>query len=85
MGNQLQVMKLASWLHKFACISRMVAKKLMLQRGKEMAREILLLLNRNDRVEDVIPSLEELAQPGTKVVFLIPYPVNDFGKLIRDH
>lgn len=40
-----------------------------------MAREILVPLNRHDRIEEIIPYLKELAKPGMRVVFLIPYPV----------
>src|SRR5262245_21289093 len=41
-----------------------------------MAEKILVPLNRHDRVEDVIPYIEKVTQPGTSVVFLIHRPVD---------
>jgi hypothetical protein len=41
-----------------------------------MAEKILVPLNRHDRVEEVIPYIEKVTQPGTSVVFLIHHPVN---------
>src|SRR5262245_52901015 len=43
-----------------------------------MAEKILVPLNRHDRVEEVVPYIEQVTQPGTSVVFLIHHPVNSF-------
>src|SRR5215475_3357971 len=43
-----------------------------------MAEKILVLLKRHDRVEEVVPYIEKVTQPGTSVVFLIHYLVNSF-------
>jgi hypothetical protein len=53
---------------------------------KEQAMEgkILVLLRRHNRIEDILPSLEKIAQPGMKVVFLIPYPAK-LWPWLRDH
>lgn len=40
-----------------------------------MEKKIVALLRRQDKVEDMLPYLEDLARPGVKVVFLVPYPV----------
>lgn len=39
-----------------------------------MAGKILVPL-RKDRMEEIIPYLEKIAEPGMRVVFLIPYPM----------
>ena len=49
-----------------------------------MAHKILVLLRRNERVEEAASYLRKIAQPGMKVVFLIPYPVEPWLWL-RDH
>lgn len=49
-----------------------------------MAKQILFPLKRDDRIEDLIPFLEELAKPGMRVVFLVPYPVESWLYL-KDH
>lgn len=41
-----------------------------------MKGKILVALKRYDRVEDFLPYLEQLAESGSRVSFLIPYPVN---------
>ena len=41
-----------------------------------MAEKILVPLKRHDRVEEVVPYIEKVTQPGTSVVFLIHHPVN---------
>jgi len=41
-----------------------------------MAEKILVPLKRHDRVEEVIPYIEKVTQPGASVVFLIHHPVN---------
>lgn len=43
-----------------------------------MSQQILVPLKRDDRVEEIIPYIEEIAKKGSMVVFLIPYPVNGF-------
>jgi hypothetical protein len=37
--------------------------------------QILVPLRRNDRIEDVVPYLEQIARPGCKVTLLIHYSV----------
>ena len=41
-----------------------------------MAEQILVPLKRNDRVEEIIPYVESITQPGMQVVFLAPYQVD---------
>jgi len=43
-----------------------------------MSKEILVAMKSQDRVEDIIPCLERVAHPGTKVTFLLRYPVDGF-------
>jgi len=43
--------------------------------GIVMARQLLVPLKRHEHVDDVIPYLEKISQPGMKVVFLFPLPV----------
>ena len=38
-----------------------------------MATQILVPLERDDRVEEIIPYIEQVTQPGMEVVFLAPY------------
>ena len=38
-----------------------------------MARHILVPLKSTDRIEEIIPDIEEIGQPGMRVVFLMPY------------
>jgi hypothetical protein len=37
-----------------------------------MAEQILVLMKKNDRVEEIIPYVEQVAQPGMRVIFLVP-------------
>ena len=48
-----------------------------------MAKQILVPISRNDRVKEMIPYVERVAQPGMKVVFLVRYPVDSFDEYIR--
>ena len=41
-----------------------------------MAQQILVPLRRDDRIEEIIPYVAKIAQPGMAVVFLTPYPVD---------
>ena len=41
-----------------------------------MAEKILVPLKKHDRVEEVIPYIEKVMQPGTSVVFMIHHPVD---------
>jgi len=50
-----------------------------------MAGQILVSLKKNDRLEQVIPYLEKIAQPGMKVVFLMRYPADGGFEWLRDH
>jgi hypothetical protein len=46
-----------------------------------MARQILIPLKEHDRPEEILPYLEEIAQPGTEVVFLVRCKQGGFGWL----
>ncbi len=50
-----------------------------------MAGKILVALKRNDRLEEIIPYIEKIAQPGMKVVFLLRYPVAGDFLWLGDH
>ena len=39
-----------------------------------MAGQILIPLRQNDRIEEIIPYIEEIAKQGMRIVFLIRYP-----------
>jgi len=43
-----------------------------------MKKLILVPLKRNDRAEDLLPYVEEVARPGMNAVFMVPYPVDGF-------
>jgi hypothetical protein len=43
-----------------------------------MKKLILVPLKRNDRAEDLMPYVEEIARPDMKAVFMVPYPVDGF-------
>ena len=43
-----------------------------------MTKEILVAMKSKDRIEDMIPCLERVTQSGTKVTFLVRYPVDGF-------
>jgi hypothetical protein len=49
-----------------------------------MAGQILVPLKRHDRIEEILPYLEKIAQPGMRVVFLVPYPIEAWLWL-QDH
>ena len=38
-----------------------------------MAKQILVVLKQRDRLEEIIPYLEQISDPGTKVIFLVGY------------
>ena len=50
-----------------------------------MAGKILVSLKKNDRLEEIIPYIEKIAQPGMKVVFLLRYPVTGDFLWLGDH
>ena len=50
-----------------------------------MAGKILVALKRDDRLEEIIPYIEKIAQPGMKVVFLLHYPVAGDFLWLGDH
>ena len=43
-----------------------------------MKKFILVPMKRNDRAEDFIPYIEEVARTGMRAVFMVPYPVDGF-------
>jgi len=43
--------------------------------GTIMNNKILVPLKRHDRLEEIVPYIEEVAQPGASVVFLVRHPV----------
>jgi hypothetical protein len=38
-----------------------------------MPSQILVPLKRSDRVEQFLPYIDQVAQPGIQIVFLVPY------------
>ena len=42
-----------------------------------MPEKILVALKRHDRVAEIIPYLNRIAERGMRVVFLVPYPVEE--------
>jgi len=44
---------------------------------RKVAGQILVPLRRNDRIEDVVPYLEQIARPGCKVTLLVHYSVEN--------
>jgi hypothetical protein len=44
-----------------------------------VSKQILVAMKPQDRIENMLPSLERVAQPGTKVTFLLRYPVDGFA------
>ncbi len=49
----------------------------------KMDKQILVPVSTNDRVKELIPFVERVAQPGMKVVFLFRFPVDGFQEYIR--
>ena len=45
---------------------------------KTMAARILVPLKRHERIEQIVPCIEKVAEPGASVVFLVHHPVNGF-------
>jgi hypothetical protein len=43
-----------------------------------MATKILVPLKKHDRLDEIVPYIQELAEPGASVVFLIHHPVSGF-------
>lgn len=50
-----------------------------------MAKQILVALKNQDRLEQMVPYIEELAQPGTEVVFLVRFAPKAEVKGSRDN
>jgi hypothetical protein len=46
-----------------------------------MSRQLLVPIKGRDRIEDLLPYLEDLARPGMKIVFLVHFGVNRFADL----
>ena len=67
--KSIGAIKLASWLRKGYGKQELTAGR----RQRSMVKELLVALKRTDRIEDVVPRLEKVAQPGTKVILVIPY------------
>jgi hypothetical protein len=67
---------------KASVILPVLARRLPLseieKEGRTMAAKILVPLKRNDRVEEILPYIEKVAQPGASIVFLVHHPVNSF-------
>lgn len=49
-----------------------------------MAKKILVALNSQDRLDQMLPYIEEIAQPGMEVVLLIRFAPNALAKEPRD-
>jgi hypothetical protein len=43
-----------------------------------MAAKFLVPLKRHDQIEEIVPYIEKVAEPGTSVVFLVHHPVSGF-------
>jgi hypothetical protein len=43
-----------------------------------MATKILVPLKKHDRLDEIVPYIEEMAEPGASVVFLVRHPVSGF-------
>ncbi|MEA2657634.1 MAG: hypothetical protein QOF64_212 [Candidatus Binatota bacterium] len=41
-----------------------------------MAAKILVPLKKHDRIEEIVPCIEKVTEPGASVVFLIHHPVS---------
>jgi hypothetical protein len=41
-------------------------------------QQILVPVKRRDRIEEIVPHIEKVAEPGGSVVFLIHHPVSGF-------
>ena len=50
-----------------------------------MAAQILVAVKRNERLAEIIPYVERIAQPGMRVVLLFPYPVTGNFTWLGDH
>jgi hypothetical protein len=46
--------------------------------GKTMTAKILVPLKRHDRIDQIVPSIAKVAEPGARVVFLVHHWVNGF-------
>jgi hypothetical protein len=49
---------------------------------KPITRQILVPLRGTDRIEQVLPNLQQIARPGTKIVFFVHYGLNGFRELM---
>jgi hypothetical protein len=49
-----------------------------------MNKQILVVLRRRDTADQMMPYLEQVAKPGMRVVFMLPYPVESWPYL-KDH
>ena len=50
---------------------------------KPMTKQILVPLRGTDRIEQVLPDLEHIARPGTKIVFFVHYGLTGFRELME--
>lgn len=50
-----------------------------------MTGQILVALKRNEQLGEIVPYIEKIAQPGMRVVLLIPYPVTGDFVWLGDH
>jgi hypothetical protein len=62
--------------HSFLAHSLLYVRVDARKEDRTMAETILVPLKSHDRVEEVVPYIEKVTQPGTSVVFLIHRPVN---------
>jgi hypothetical protein len=53
------------------------------KRGKIMALQILVALKSEDRLSQMIPYIEKIAQPGMKVIFLIRFSPQTASNALR--
>ena len=50
-----------------------------------MAKTILVPIKGNGKVEEFLPYIEKVARPGSQVIFLTSYPVEQWQTWLRDH
>jgi hypothetical protein len=46
-----------------------------------MDKKILVVLRRRDKADEMMPYLEEVAKPGMRLVFMLPYPLESWPYL----
>jgi hypothetical protein len=50
----------------------------LIEGGRDNGNKILVPLKKHDRLDEIVPCIEEVAEPGASVVFLVHHPVSGF-------